>query len=64
MPEWLGALLPGLLAGVASAVGSLAAIKSSVSGLFKRVGRLEECALENQRALGRLEGRFGKDGDL
>ena len=56
LEEILLSVLPGLLAGAASALGSIGAIRASVRGLFRRVSVLEEGSLQVQRDLGRLEG--------
>lgn len=57
MPDILQAILPSAIAGVASALGAIGAIKAIVKGLIYRVSKLEECSLDVQRDLGRLEGR-------
>jgi hypothetical protein len=56
MLDYILAVLPGILTGVLSALGSLAAVKAVLKGLIYRVAMLEKIAMENQRALGRLEG--------
>lgn len=62
MPEWILVLLPGVLSGGAAALGSLAAMRSGMKGLYVRIARLESNFIKVQRDLGRLEGCLGKDG--
>jgi hypothetical protein len=57
MPDYILAVLPGVIAGVLSAIGSMGAVKAVLKELLHRVTRLEKISLENQRALGRLEGK-------
>ena len=61
MPEWVLVLLPGALSGAAAALGSMAAMKAGMKGLYKRIARLENHFLHVQRDLGRLEGCLDRD---
>jgi len=61
MPDLLIAVLPGVLSGIAAALGSIAAMKAGMKGLYLRVARLESNDLGIQRSLGRLEGLCAKE---